>query len=483
MTAQPETSETLAALRTRHPRFIYRSYHLSRSGDALKIGFEFETEPGIIFHPDLTIPGIAPSTWEQCPPEVLNNLAFHLGLMEIPSYWKATCSPEIVVEAGPLDEWQRTWWTDLLINGMTEFFYVNRIPFTAPDFVTIRASHPGTAAPPIWPRDAQRSGSPGRILVPIGGGKDSIVTIETLKKHAVPFGCFSLNPMGAARDIVRVSGCRADHVITRRIDDTLLRLNAEGYLNGHTPFSALIAFLSVTSAVLLGYRRVAVSYERSSNEGNVSYCGREINHQYAKTFEFEQKFRAYAATYLAPDVDFFSFLRPLYELQIARLFARLTPYHAIFRSCNRGLKQNVWCHNCPKCLFVYAALFPFLEPDAMRTIFSEDLFAREDLAQTAFQLLNLAEQKPFECVGAFEENIAAFDLSIRKLRAAGQPLPPLLRLVEAQILRNGTDPADLADPTDHGWRVHPLLTSWNEQHALPEELAGWLRAELDEASQ
>lgn len=477
-------NEKLETLRTRHPRFIYRRYHLDRSGDTLKIGFEFETEPGIVFRPDITIPGIAPSTWEQLPPEVLHNLAFHLGLMEIPSYWKATCSPEIVVEAGPLDEWQRAWWTDLLLNGMTEFFFVNQIPFTAPGFVTIRvrASHSGEAgaagaAGTSWLRSNQHPAPAERLLVPIGGGKDSVVTIETLKQHAADIGCLSLNPMVAARDIARVSGCRADrdHVVTRRIDETLFRLNAEGYLNGHTPFSALVAFLSVTCAVLFGYGRVAVSYERSSNEGNVWYCGREVNHQYAKTFDFEQKFRTYVAAYLAPDVDFFSFLRPLYELQIARLFARFTPYHAIFRSCNRGLKQNVWCHNCPKCLFVYTALFPFLERNEMQAIFSEDLFAREDLVPTALQMLNPSEQKPFECVGAFEENIAAFALSARKLRDAdpGQPLPLLLRVVEERVLQAQPDAIDLDR------RVRTLLASWNEQHAIPEDLAGWLRAALD----
>lgn len=482
-------------LRRQHPRFTYRRYRVSHADGALHIGFEFVTDPDIAFTPTVTIPGVSAEVYAACPPGVLHNLAFHLGMIEIPSYWKATCSPQIVVAAAPLHPQQVAWWHTLLLHGMTEFFYVNAIDFTAPDFVTIVAQPPDqpdqTDQPPVFQRD-ERTPAPQRILVPVGGGKDSVVTIETLARLPVEIGYLALNPMQAARDIVAISQRQraaahpgqangathpdsserpagTDIVIRRTIDSNLLRLNEAGYLNGHTPFSALVAFLSVTCAVLFGYGRVALSYERSSNEGNVSYRGCEINHQYSKTFDFEQRFRAYVQTYLAPGIDFFSFLRPLYEVQIARLFVGYHQYHTTFRSCNRGLKSNTWCFDCPKCLFVFTALFPFMSEAAHRSIFAEDLFARADLAEIAWGLLDPARQKPFECVGTHEESLVLFWLCVRRLRSqpgrADQPLPPLLDLVEAHYLRREPDMEA---------RAAQLLASWNAEHALPPELADWL---------
>lgn len=462
-------NERVERFRAHHPRFCYRRFEATHTGEGVAFRFEFATAPDLLFTPELVIHGIERAAWEACPPAVRNNLAFHLGMAEIASYWKATCSPEIVIEAAPLDTAQRAWWGDLLLNGMTEFYFVNDIDFTIPEFVTIRAAE-GT--PPPAGRD-EREHPPRRVLVPVGGGKDSVVTIEALRHHPLEIGCLSLNPMPAARDIVRLSGCQQsgrDIVVSRAIDRRLLHLNEQGYLNGHTPFSSVVSFVSVACAVLAGYGRVALSYERSSNEGNVWRFGQEINHQYSKTFAFERAFRAYAATYLARGVEFFSFLRPLYEVQIARLFARMKAYHPYFRSCNRGLKTNSWCGDCPKCLFVYAVLSPFLPPQEMQHIFGADLFAREELVPLALQLLLPDEQKPFECVGTREETQVVFSLCLEQARARGKSPPPLLRAVEPHL-----PPA----PDERAARAAALLASWDEQHALPAEMAAWLRAEVE----
>ncbi len=457
-------------VRARHPRFCYRRYAVRRSGNDLELQFVFHIEPDLDFTPTLTIPDIDPAVWQALSPAALNNLAFHLGLIEIPSYWKATCSPVISIEAGLLDQQQIDWWHALLLNGMTEFFYVNQINFTTPGFVTIQA-HPDQNAPALQP--ATLTPPAERVLVPIGGGKDSVVTLETLRHQPLDIGCLSLNPTLAARDIVQTGGFERYHVVRRTIDSTLLRLNEAGYLNGHTPFSALTGFLSVVCAVLYGYGRVAVSHERSSNEGNIIYHGREINHQDSKTFGFEQAFRRYISTYLAPGVDFFSFMRPLYELQITRLFANLTPYHPVFRSCNKGSKTNSWCHNCPKCLFVYTALFPFVSAEAMGRIFQEDLFARADLVPLALQMLDHQQQKPFECVGTNEETLIAFYLCCQKIRHQGHPLPPLLETIDRHMLQSQPDlPA----------RAEAVLMAWNDQHALPPDMQAWLQQALDQTS-
>src|SRR5581483_11987786 len=179
--------------------------------------------------------------------------------------------------------------------------------------------------------DTRDADAPRRALVLTSGGKDSAVTLELLRQAGIDFDCLLLNPTPAALAIARQAGCGRTFIVRRSIDPKLLELNAAGYLNGHTPFSALLAFLGVTVATLNGYRRVIVSNERSAEEPGIEYLGYAINHQYSKTFEFETKFRDYCARHLRVGVEYFSLLRPLYELQIAKIFSRHPQYFPLFR--------------------------------------------------------------------------------------------------------------------------------------------------------
>lgn len=476
-------------LRARHPRFTYRSYTVSATTAAIRVQFIFTIEPDLVFTPEIRIPARrqtgchrsdsppeSPQPAEsQMTPAVLNNLAFHLGMAEIASYWKTTCAPEIVVEAGPLDDWQCRWWQSLLLDGMTEFYATNNIDFTHPNFVTIRsqvAPSPTSHGQHSHAVDMRQLDAE-RVLVPVGGGKDAVVTIETLRASGHHLGCFVVNPTQAAYEIIQVAGISDSDtwIVSRMLDPRLFDLNEQGYLNGHTPFSSVIAFASTACALLHGYGRVAVSYERSSNEGNTWRYGREINHQYSKSFDFEQKFRTYLATYLAPSLEFFSLLRPLYEVQIARIFAQYPAYHSVFRSCNRGIRTNSWCGHCPKCLFVYATLYPFLSPTALKAIFSADLFANTELIPLAVQLFHADEQKPFECVGTREETLLTFALCVQTAHERGEPLPPLLHYLEDQFLR---------DQSDLSTRATALLTSWNDQHTIPPDLIPWLKRQIEQ---
>lgn len=213
--------------------------------------------------------------------------------------------------------------------------------------------------------------------------------------------------------------------VNRVIDSKLIDLNKKGYLNGHTPFSAMLAFLSYLIAYLTGKKYVALSNEASANETNIE--GENINHQYSKTFEFEQDFSNYSNKYLKANVEYFSMLRPLNELQIAMLFAKNEKYHKIFKSCNVGSKYLPWkwCCNCPKCLFVFIILSPFLYKNKLVEIFGEDLFEKETLLNTFIELCGYSGVKPFECVGTFNEVNYAITKTIENL--GENKLPYLLK--------------------------------------------------------
>jgi len=409
-------------LRKKYPRFVYESYSYRISGKDLKISFVFKIKPDISFNPTLVIRNI---------PKVnvikLDNLIFQLGLIEMISYWKATCSPLIEIKAGSLNKEQINFWQDLILNGMSQFFFENKMPFQKPKFIVGK-----TLAKP-----SLVMGGKG-FLVPVGGGKDSVVTLELLKKNKKDILCFSLNPTDAAKRIMRIAGCRRPIIVERKIDGKLLQLNRKGFLNGHTPFSAYLAFLSVLSAVIFGKKYIALSNERSSNEGNVKYLGKTINHQWSKSFEFERKFRKYSRKYLVRDVEYFSFLRPFYEIQIAKMFSKYPKYFPAFLSCNEAYKTasgtkrptKRWCGKCSKCLFVFAILYPFLKEKELLKIFGKNLFEDKPLLPIMQQLIGERGFKPFECVGTKKESLAAFYLSLKK----SKDLPILLKYFKEKIL-------------------------------------------------
>jgi UDP-N-acetylmuramoylalanine--D-glutamate ligase len=451
-------------LKPRYPTFVYKNYSYRFKKNALEIEFHFTIEPGISFAPKVRIPGIDGAAVKKIDRRALDNLIFHLGLAEMPSYWKSTCSPKIIIECGTLSTAQARWWKSLFINGLGEFFYTNNIDFTTKDFLTIISRSKNKAGEATAVLAGRKTKD---ILVPMGGGKDSVVTEELLASGGKEFRTLVLGNVPAAIATVQHGG--APIKIERVIDPKLLALNQGGYLNGHTPFSSYLTFLTVFCATIFGYRLIAISQERSANEANVRYKGRWINHQYSKSFAFENDFRNYSKRYLASDISYFSFLRPLYEIQIARLFSTMPSYFPIFRSCNVGMKKNIWCGKCSKCVAIYSLLSPFISQKELVTIFHKNLFEDLSLWPHVLALLGRSETKPFECVGTEEETFVALGLAMQHYIAARKPLPVILYLFKKEI-----DP----NHADIKRRAHKLFHSWNAKNFLPTDLNATLRDAL-----
>lgn len=428
--------ENLESLRKKYPKFIYNDYSYEIIGKDLNISFDFSIEPGIKFNPKLIIKNIDKKKVNSIDEKILDNLVFHLGLIESLSYWKTTCSPVIEIKAGSLNKEQIKWWKDLIVKGLGQFFYENKIDWRKTDFLEIKTKKGRFDKEGIYLKKLKN-----RFLVPVGGGKDSVVTIEALKNIKRNINCFSLNPSTAASQIIKIAGCNNPVIIEREIDKELLRLNKKGFLNGHTPFSAYLAFLSVLSAVIFDYTYIALSNEMSANEGNLKYLGETINHQYSKSFRFEKRFKEYSKEYLAEKVEYFSFLRPLNEIQIAKFFSRCPKYFSAFLSCNEALKTNSgdkkstgeWCNECAKCLFVYSSLYPFLNKQQLDKIFGEDLFTKKKLIPLMQELIGEKKFKPFECVGTHKESLIVLYLGLEKAKMEND-IPVLLKYFEKEIL-------------------------------------------------
>jgi hypothetical protein len=283
------------------------------------------------------------------------------------------------------------------------------------------------------------------MLIPMGEGKDSITTLELLKSKipAKQLNCFVINPTKQHFKIFKIACVKNSIIVKRKVDPLLIKLIQKGFLNGHTPITAVVSNLAVFCAMLFGYKSVAMSCEKSADEGNTKYLEKIINHQYSKTSDFEKKFRKYIKKYLSKNINYFSFLRKFSDLQIAEMFSKYPRYFSVFLSCNEARKTysgtrkpiGRWCCNCSKCLFVFAILYPFLEENDLMKIFSENLFENKKLLPIMKELIGEKKVKPLECVGTRKECLRAFYLSwkIAKARSRDE-LPYLLQYFEKKIL-------------------------------------------------
>lgn len=406
---------------------VYESYSYSVDAEGLKLEFAFRLNDKIVFRPTAAIPRRPFLDFNQ-PKELMDTLVFNIGMIELVSYWKCVCPPVVRVLPHSLDDEQIRFWKKIYFNGLGEFFYTNGINASQDDFMTI-VSNPQSAV--SW--QATHAFTHSRIhefttyLVPIGGGKDSVVTLEALRPRGVR--PLIMNPRGATTLCAERGGFSQDEtlVINRRIDPLLLDLNTKGCLNGHTPFSAMLAFYTLLAATLSGVRNVALSNENSANESTVA--GSSVNHQYSKSLEFENDFRRYVSRYVTRDINYFSYLRPLSELQIAKLFSQEKKYFDVFKSCNAGSKQDIWCGRCAKCLFAYIILSPFIEPETLNSIFGKSMLDDCELRGFFEELTGHTESKPFECVGTISEVNTALMMAKQRWYSNGNA-PKLLKAFE-----------------------------------------------------
>jgi hypothetical protein len=387
-------------------------------------------------------------------PMALEQALLALHLIGGISYYKTYLPKRIEIRSGVLTKEQAAFWNSLYENGLGEFFYKNDIDFEG--LINFPASALKANAPTPNPAPVA-----SRVFVPVGGGKDSIVAWELLMA-----GGFSpaLVRLGGHPFIDRMAEIADLHLMTidRHLAPELFKLNAEGALNGHVPITAYLQFATLFLSLLHGERAVVMSNERSANIGNVEYRGKEINHQWSKSLEFEKMFSDYVKNFITTDVSVFSILRPMSELKIVEIFSKQAKYFDVFTSCNANWKlvkektATRWCGHCPKCAFVYACAAAFLDKPTLMTIFEKDLFADASLIPLYKQLLSVEGFKPFECVGTPEETAAAFILARKK---ANHDDTPVMQMFINDALPTIKDPKKLVEET----------LAMSKEHIIPKE--------------
>ena len=379
--------------------FRFSGYHYDPpSGDAT---FSYHVD-GRLMQEKITFP------WAPWPVDVSRQAAFFqalelLHLIAGISYYKAGLARRIDQGDNKLDGITAGFLNDLYVQGLAEFAYVNQLDLTG--LINFEAN---TDKTPM----ALDTDMPDRALVAMGGGKDSLVCLQLLRNAGIEVQPVCVGRSSLIGETVKTASLPLIR-IRRELSVELEMMNANGAWNGHVPVTAINSAILLCAGLLYGYRYIVFANESSANEATLTdQRGREINHQYSKSFAFEQAFREVIFQRVSAGIDYFSLLRPFSEVAICRQFAEMTEFHAVFSSCNRNFHldgshiEGRWCLDCPKCRFTALALAPFMSPQQLLAIQGADLLDEPKQLKGFKALCGLGDHKPFECVGCVAESRA-----------------------------------------------------------------------------
>jgi len=331
------------------------------------------------------------------------------------SYFKAAIPQHVI--ANPVSDEDAAFWNMLYTIGMGEFYFRNEIDprdrVRFPSTTSLVDSTPQSLTRP----------TEERVLVLIGGGKDSAVAAEIVKHAGVAAEAISLGQSHWISESAAAAGLRL-LTIRRQIDAGLFELNRRGAWNGHIPISACIAFVSLLVGYTAGYTDIVVGNEHGADESNVCWNGLHINHQWSKSLHFESALQEWCIRNDVISPTYFSLVRPLTEMAIAASFSRHPAHFNSFTSCNANFRQQSsgavsrWCGHCPKCLFVQLMLRPHLDEATTHCIFGEDFLAIPENLPVIEELTGL-RAKPWECVGTASECRLALSLLNQQDRLNG----------------------------------------------------------------
>ncbi len=350
--------------------------------------------------------------------KIINNILLHIHIALWISYYKFYPTKNLILKTWNLETEWLNFWKKFYLNGLGEFFYRNNID---PNWLLNFECQSDIIFEKINFNTSEK------YLVPIGWWKDSIVSIELLKKmwKNIDGVTFAVNDNILYENTA--IHARIKRLFIKRYINDYKNLIEAWYYNWHVPITGMIAFVLELTCYIYDYKYIVLSNEKSANFWNTLWKWVEINHQWSKSLDFEKDFGNYVSKYIWNNVKYFSLLRPLYELKIAKLFAIYAKkYFTSFSSCNTNFKifkkennwklpeQKYWCNNCPKCAFVYSILRPFLSSSETISIFWKELYDEKKLETLFRELAWISWIKPFECVGTNEEVILAMKMAYEK---------------------------------------------------------------------
>ncbi len=445
--------------KTKISRFRFVHCDFAADTGVARLVYAFDDGPELV--ETVSIPG-APFVLEGERAAAAQRALRLLHLIAGVSYYKAAVPGQVQIDGYDIDADTAALVETIYQHGLGEFAYRNGLDLRGRFKLPVAGQ--AQAAPALQLGE--------RALVAIGGGKDSLVSIEALRKLGVEQTVTWIGGSQLIRACAERTGLPMLN-LGRQLAPELFELNRQGAWNGHIPVTAVNSAIMVFAALVTGAGQVVFSNERSASYGSQIPGTGEVNHQWSKGWAFEQAFGEYVEKHVAADLHYYSLLRPLSELAVARQFAKGDHYDAHFSSCNRNFHilgerpVNRWCGICPKCHFVFLALAPFMPKTRLVRIFGRNLLDDAEQAGGFDALLEFQDHKPFECVGEGKESRAAMaTLAQRPEWKEDMLVKRFIAQIQPQL-----DPAEL--------QIEPLLEPQGE-HRIP--AATWERLRADFAA-
>lgn len=325
-------------------------------------------------------------------------------------YYKAGAAQQVSVDAVALAPAAARWARQLFRDGLAELAHRHALEHVLDLPVHTRDRIPDGVQHDLG--DSVRA-----PLVGFSGGKDSIVALEVLTAAGFAPATFTTErrPRPQLDRLLARTQARSLRVRPRS-DPQLKRLMRDGtWVAGHAPITAMTSLLGTAVAALHGLGPVVLANERSADEPNLVWRGREVNHQWAKSAEAEEALDRALREHAGIASGCFSLLRGMGELEISRWFAATGSYDDLVSSCNVVVRSNDpnrtrrWCHECAKCRWVFLAFGAVMPRSRVVEIFGRNLLEDRGQMEGYRALLGLAGHKPMECVGEIVEARVAIE--------------------------------------------------------------------------
>jgi hypothetical protein len=444
-------------------QFVYDTLRLSK--DRRTVGFDYIVKHGqqeYRLTETLEFPVALPDT-----PEQRRSLrALHLALGV--SYYKIFLAPKII-HPYAMDGAEAKFWNNTWRGGLGEFLYVNKLPaerlalFSAQDGENLEGETP-----------AESNGA----ILGIGGGKDSVVAGELLKHLGVPLGGFVIatgEQLGQAGSVASTMGVEL-HAVKRTIDKQLIELQEQpDAYKGHIPVSLIFALVGTALAVASNKEYVIVANEASASiPRGASWEGKAVNHQWSKSLEAERQTQAFIQRSITPKITYFSTIRQLTSVGVAKIFANFSQYFEVFTSDNFVFRidparrpNGRWGLESPKSLSSYILLAPWLSDDDVKRVFTLDFLNEPSLKTMFLEMTGFEGEPPLDCVGTPEELELSINLLAQQGRYQDTALMNLAK--ERGIVRDG------------GWRQElQRMLELQPDEALPRPLQEQVQDYLQE---
>lgn len=396
--------------------------------------------------------------------------ALHLALGV--SYYKTFVS-QTIEQPYRMDQAEADFWNDVWRHGLGEFLFVNKLP--ASSLAKFAAQSTGTE-----PEGLSESPARSAAIMGIGGGKDSIVAGELLKSSGVAVEGFVMatgEQRGQAQSVADTMGVVLQ-AVERRLDGQLLELQErpDGH-KGHVPISLIFGLVGTVLALASGNKYVVVANEASASIPRVTWQDESVNHQWSKSFGFEQQLQRYIHERICGDVTYFSAVRELTSVGVAKLFAQYPAYFEVFTSDNFVFRidptrrpNGRWSLESPKSLSSFMLLSPWIDESEMLRIFGRDFLNERELESLFMELTGLQGHPPLDCVGTVDELVLSINLAAQQSKWQDSYLMQLAK------------DRSLVHDDDWQTKLDDMLALQGEQ-ALPLELRDVLTQRLLEGLQ